>query len=287
MKKNIFWSVYKQIEFDFENVLSNIHLDDKQFDVYSSKIASLLLATCSEIESISKELYLLNNGKKNDRNKIFYDHDALKLLNRLFLIEKKEIYISSRNCYLKNRYLKPFEKNTLKNDSGEEKTFKWNHAYQNIKHDKIENLKLGNFENLITAIGALYLLNIYFQDNNLYVGKDQHLTNVDLSFNSSLFNVTVHKEPEITIQSEYLRGKNFHDCVYLLVPDSTLIKIQKEKMKNLGAENKLTLDNISENIVKNNLKGILDLRKATFELKYSLKLNKNQKIIYEDIFQPI
>lgn len=64
---NIFWPVYKNLEAEFLKLMYYIHIDDSQLNVYSSKIAELLLRTVVEIESISKKLYSENGGTKTSR----------------------------------------------------------------------------------------------------------------------------------------------------------------------------------------------------------------------------
>jgi hypothetical protein len=78
MNTNIYWPVYKNIESEFNNLMFNIHIDDNQLNVYSSKITDLILRSSAEIESLSKELYKLNGGTKSIE-KIKYDDDAIKL----------------------------------------------------------------------------------------------------------------------------------------------------------------------------------------------------------------
>jgi len=90
---NIFWPVYKNLENEFNNLMFNIHIDDDQLNVYSSKISDLILRAATEIESLAKELYKLNGGTKTDRIK--YDEDAIKHLNQIWSLEKKVVIISS------------------------------------------------------------------------------------------------------------------------------------------------------------------------------------------------
>ncbi len=76
---NFFWPVFKNLEFEIEKLTFDIHIDDNQLNVYSTKISDLILRAAVEVESISKELYRLNGGQKQE---IKFDEDALKLLNQ-------------------------------------------------------------------------------------------------------------------------------------------------------------------------------------------------------------
>ena len=58
--------------------------DDDQLDVYSMKIADLLVRCAVEIESLSKELYWSNGGQKQydlngNERKLYFDTDCIKL----------------------------------------------------------------------------------------------------------------------------------------------------------------------------------------------------------------
>lgn len=70
MKTNLFWQVYRNLEREFLTLTEFIHIDDHQLEnVYSMRIADLLLRTVVEIESISKHLYLQNGGRKQTQRR--------------------------------------------------------------------------------------------------------------------------------------------------------------------------------------------------------------------------
>jgi hypothetical protein len=88
MGNNIYWPIYMNIEKEFNELMFCIHIDDKQVDVYSSKISDLIFRASTEIESLAKELYKNNNGQK--LSNIKYDKDALCFLNSLWDLESKK-----------------------------------------------------------------------------------------------------------------------------------------------------------------------------------------------------
>ena len=55
---HIYWQVFKNLEQDFIKVADVIHVDDNQQEVYSMKIADLLIRTVIEIEALAKELMI-------------------------------------------------------------------------------------------------------------------------------------------------------------------------------------------------------------------------------------
>ena len=86
MKNNLYWNVYKSLERELLALAEIIHIDDKQLDVYSMKIADLLIRTSVEIESISKELYFREGGTKPD------DKDLLGFVRVKMVFEQQSCY---------------------------------------------------------------------------------------------------------------------------------------------------------------------------------------------------
>lgn len=192
---NLFWQVYKNLEKEFLSIAEVVHVNDKQLTVYSMKIADLLVRTAIEIESISKLLYLHNGGVKTDPKQIYFDTDAILLLNNLWQIEDKKVLVVSPELYLedeKNTTLQPLLRASQR--SGTE----WNKAYQAVKHDRYSSLKKGNIKVTLQAIAALYLLNIYYRKDS-WVVKYQDLSKQDYSMGSVLFAV----KPPVTNQLWY------------------------------------------------------------------------------------
>ena len=148
---NFYWPIFKNLENEFSKLMYDIHIDDEQLNVYSSKISDLILRSAIEIESISKELYYSNGG--TECGNIRYDDVAIKYLNDKWLLDKKVVFISSNTCFQTNKELFPFVKNEIKTGAKKETlTFSWNNSYQNIKHDRAKSLKFGSLKYLFDAI---------------------------------------------------------------------------------------------------------------------------------------
>ena len=165
---NSYWPVYKNLEEETLQLTKYINFDDNQMRVYSMHIADLIMRIVVEIESISKELYKANGGPdvfddKGDIRDLYFDTDCIKYLNTQWNICEREIIVScaSFNFYKPdNKIIKPLHNANKRGTSSS----KWNKAYQAVKHDRRNNLYKGNIENLISALGALYILNIYYKD---------------------------------------------------------------------------------------------------------------------------
>ena len=165
---NLYWPVYKNLEHDVLTLTQFIHFSDDQLKTYSMHIADLIVRCAVEIESISKELYCLNGGNMApiDRNgntrDLFFDTDCIDYLEQRWKLSKKQITVSGVGFYLsdeKNRVLMPLKKANKRGSSG----CKWKQAYQAVKHNRNQSLKKATIENLISALGALFILNKYYE----------------------------------------------------------------------------------------------------------------------------
>lgn len=206
---NIYWPVYRNLEDEMDKLFYSIHIDDSQLNVYSSKIADLILRASAEIESISKELYKRESGSKP---KITFD-DAIKFLNKIWLLDKKLILISSSNCFQTNKILTPFIKNEKKTSNGK-LTYSWNNSYQNLKHDRANSLHFGSLKYLFDIMSALFILNNYFK-NEVFELKRMHLAqNFPLNLGSKIFSIKLHKWKGYDGNFNYMKDEDFDQCMY-------------------------------------------------------------------------
>ena len=198
--KNSFWPEYKNLEQQVLDLANQVSFCDAQVDVFSRANSNLILQIASEIESISKELYRRyveeiktedeqaikqsepeqavnadqdqnqpdeddceqQQGKKFDKP---FDFFCLKKLDRKWHLTSKEISVTGVNFHFKDNFqsFAPLAKVYSKS-----KVIKcqWKEAYKALKHDNrafIDNATIGN---LMSALGALFVLNIYYRDLN-------------------------------------------------------------------------------------------------------------------------
>lgn len=245
---NIYWPVFKSIESEFEKLMYSIHIDDRQLNVYSTKISDLILRSSIEIESISKELYKQNGGNK--AGQIKYDEDALKYLNKIWHLEKKVVFISSFNCFLSEKELNPFVKNEERSKS-KRLTYSWNNAYQNLKHDRAGSLKFGSIKYLFDIMAALYLLNIYYKDEIIELGENVFKSSLDESFGSSIFSINVHRTTTLStngiLLKNLLKNEDFIRSTYIIIPTEETAQIEINAIKEM---NRLNQKYTEEHILK-------------------------------------
>lgn len=206
-KSDIFWQTYLMLEKELINVSKYIYVTDEisinnkiqacttQLETFSPHIADLIIRTCIEIEAISKELYFDFGGEKQrgDSN-LFFDEDCLKLIDKMCQTHKKTVLIVAPLFNLtkeENKIFKPLK------DAHKRKGTNWEKSYQALKHDRYSSIHYGTIKNLIYALGALYLLNIYYKDIKLQ-SKYLEYNHLDLSLGSSIFSVQSPKQDYIT-----------------------------------------------------------------------------------------
>ncbi len=167
IKYNHHLQTYKKLELEFNELLYLIMVDDEQLKTYSLKICDLILWSVVEIETITKDLYGKIKKENTNLDGKRFD-DLLDEIIKNFEISELNIYLSSESVSLspEKRKYNPFLKNAI--NSKNRKVFQWNNAYQNLKHNKLKKIQeFGTVDNLISSLGALYLLNIYFYFENI------------------------------------------------------------------------------------------------------------------------
>jgi len=268
---NLFWSVYKNLEKEVISLSDILHFDDNQSKIYSIHIASLLIRTAVEIESISKHLYEKNGGNMyptkstGEKRDLMFDSDCIQLLDDLWHITKKVVNVVSPTFYFsdkKNLILVPLE-NCNKKGKGN-----WKKAYQAVKHDREKSLTSGNIENLLSAMAALYLLNIYNMDDKIS-DVSQGDTFCDWSIGSSLFSVNVYRATSLTMGIE-LNDSNIisppnslDECVLI---DKYTDNTFHELYKNHILDSQITIENVKKSL---ELKAFLEKHPDYAEKKLS------------------
>lgn len=235
MKKNIYWSVYKNLEKEVNILADTIHFDEDQLLVYSIKISELIIRCNVEIESIAKDLYFENGGTVPEEGDLYYDTHCLALLENNWKLSHKTVNVASANFYFtedENKILKPLYKAERRGISGAD----WKKAYQAIKHNRSENLKKGNLKHLIRSMAALYLLNIYYRDLNFDFDKDSTASTFNPNLSSNIFSVKLHSSTRIVLGSDYVKNEDFDECVYLLRPTDETKQIVQDIISAVNTE---------------------------------------------------
>lgn len=211
--QRLYWNIYIGLEKEFSRLAELVYIDDAQLTVYSLKIAELLIRTVVEIEAISKDLFVVAGGSLPERNP-FFDTDCLAYLEEQWGIEKRVVLVTSPHVYLskEQKTLLPL-KNASRRGKGA-----WKQAYNAVKHNGRVDVKQGNVGNLMSALAALYLLNIYYKGFSapFELGDDNAVRSFDASLGSDIFSVCV-KDIRNGVSSNGIKtlSGDFGMCTYL------------------------------------------------------------------------
>lgn len=316
---NSFWPVYKNLEEETLQLTKYINFSDDQLKVYSMHIADLIIRIVVEIEALSKELYKNNGGPNmyDDSGKLrdlFFDTDCIKYLNNTWGICNREIIVSCANFNFtkaENKILQPLKKADKRGSS----SAIWNKAYQAVKHDRRNALEKGNIENLIHALGALYILNVFYRDDVYEYGTVNEPNNFfDNRLGSNIFAATFADASKASISSDdsdnainkderdklstalciikytYAAWENMHNAfntindkvISGLINDSEFIKKLNEKIKNSPENIKTVVPSLINEMkfdwIKKNPP--IDFGRIMISSKKEVVLNKGQ-VIYK------
>lgn len=261
-QSTFFWQTYIQIEKEVLELAKFIYFTDEcndaHLNVYSPYIADLLVRVCVEIEAISKELYFrLNGDTRRGDVSLMFDTDCLKSIDLSYKTSKKTVHvICSLFNFVKdeNKVFRPLKEAHKRSGNA------WEKAYQSVKHDRYRSLKKGTIKNLIRALGALYLLNVYYRSQTFMV-KFNDIYNFDYSFGSSVFAIS---KPKDTYINEVINGNQIQNILqeekspYILkfTSDSYLRIINDNKelnkeIKNFLCQQPELKDELFINIIEN------------------------------------
>src|SRR5690606_30544778 len=140
--------------------------------------------------------------------------DCLQLLEDSWLLSKKKLIVSASNFYFQNdenNILAPLLKANKRGSS----SCDWKKAYQAVKHNRTLNLHKGNIKNLLRALGALFILKLYFKDEILSFEKDSKAVNFPINMGSDIFAIKLHKWFSYDGDHNYGKKEDFDECIYL------------------------------------------------------------------------
>ena len=213
--KQLYWQVYLGLEREFLSIAEVVFIDDKQQEVYSMKIADLLIRTVVEIESIAKALYLENGGDSTiPDDEMYFDTVCTARLEDLWKLSKKAVFVVSPYIFFEqevNKVLYPLHKATKRGD----KSADWNRAYQAVKHNRVRELKKGNIKHLLHGLAALYVLNLYYRRVSVEDLSEADVKNFKPNFSSELFTVKIHQIHGISADGHYTKQEDYDECVYI------------------------------------------------------------------------
>ena len=241
----IYWQVFKNLEREFQELANTVFINDKQQEVYSMKIADLLIRTAIEIEALSKELYLMNGGDSELADEeMYFDTVCIKHLNDKWKLNDKVVLVVSPDIYFEEESSKVL---TPLHNAHKRGKCDWKKAYQDVKHNRVRKLERGNIKHLLRALAALYVFNLYYKDTHYDGLKEQAKTDVNLNFGSDLFSVKIHKVNGLSSDGAYQKHPDYDECIYIEDYDS---KTKERALASLQALNDYINKRTEEEIVR-------------------------------------
>lgn len=176
-KAAVYWNAYELFEKEIIDLSLYVFFDDKNIvsGIHSMKIADLILRIATFIESISKDIYL-ENGGTGERDRILYDNVCLWGISQKWNLRKREIFLTLNTGSISKKKHKVFTPLNYTKTKPWKKTkvpvYSWNEAYQALKHNLIEAIpQYANLYNLLNIAAMFYLLVIYYDDKEYYLGS--------------------------------------------------------------------------------------------------------------------
>ena len=145
---NYFIALEKRV-IEFENY---IEISPNNYPVYSNNLCLLLLSICAEFEIVAK-IFAKDLGK----NRINNIKDIYNFLNSLPILDgKSKILDQEISLEIYKIKFNPFENWTSKNSPF------WWHAYNGIKHDRLNTYQNANLKAVLFSLGALSIINHFY-----------------------------------------------------------------------------------------------------------------------------
>lgn len=144
----IFSNYFLSLEERFIALSRYIEIDDRNDETFSSEIALMYMASCSEFEVVAKQLCVLLGSE-----------DALKNIFRISKCLKERIPDIFDQQVTLNLYGLTF--NPL-GEMSESSTSDWWTCYNKVKHDRSNFYHKANLLNLILSMCALQIVSYYF-----------------------------------------------------------------------------------------------------------------------------
>ena len=156
-------TIYEEIEEEIIFLTKSILFCDEQLNVYSSKIASLILRCGAEVEALYKDIY-----KEEISTEIPASFGlCVKSVSEKYLLEQKKVHISNIGIFFnkqENKLFCPFKSGNYFYDS-----------FCALKHDLGSNIYKANIKTLLMVAAAMFIL-VYF-----YEGRNTHVSLINIS----------------------------------------------------------------------------------------------------------
>ena len=171
-----YWEYYKDLESQFENFLLYVPYLEGNENIYSFRLANLILGIGAYIDSALKEvandsyfsskyplmqnpIYQKGINKGKPRNAVIYDYYPVS--DEYQLCDKFVIF----KCLPKREAISPFSDFRL--EAGKKKVPYWWTTYNKVKHDFSKNFKKAKLKTVRDALAGAFLLTAIHDPSSL------------------------------------------------------------------------------------------------------------------------
>lgn len=146
------WQYYLSIENMLIKTNQYVTHSDKNKDAYSDEFASIILLSCSELDSLLKQLCI--NYDVQSKGRYFNIKDYAPLIEKS-LINDFGLATGIRTINDDNILIFPFGNIDATKPYA---NLKWWEDYQSIKHDRIKSVTKGNLLNAVSSVAAHFTI---------------------------------------------------------------------------------------------------------------------------------
>lgn len=234
--KNIYLPVYEKLENELIDLSSYIHFTDDNLDVYSLKIADLIIRCSIEIESLIHSLFYREEGKNLE-----YIGEELQFLNKKYDLENKIVKVYSGNFNFSKKEVICFKPFDYKYKSEED----YYSTYNALKHNRGKNISKAKLYTLIRVYGALFILNMYYNLPSFSLGKSASIFRFDTKQYSKIFNFYVCEyEDKLMFENEDIPIQN-QECLMKVIKEEGEYALDVDVTYKTGETDKFAIVNTS------------------------------------------
>ena len=210
-----YWLFYLNLEEEFIEISKTIPIDSINSKTFSLKYVKLLQTICSEIDVVFKRLMEFCNAPPNHKNINEYESFIEENFD-----DFKDATVTCYNSSHNYTEIKPFIRWTSNNSP------EWWGVNNKIKHNRdeldengVEKYKYANQENILNALGGLFILLMYFYEEITSRTSEETILSVPLP-QSEIF----HLENWGDYYTRIVENKFFFEIkddghLYLTTPD--------------------------------------------------------------------
>lgn len=193
MNKKSYGTAFRLIISDLKEILSYIEPVDANLTTYSHRIYELYLRTCTEFESICKDMLIEKKYRGEPSRYTIVDYKKL--------YDPEKFYkVGLLYWHPNTGVIEPFKNWEINN------SLPWYSSYNSVKHNRNRNFAEANMSNLIHSIGALFTI---LHLNNCLAG-------------SMRFDMSYEEQASITNYYDYLHSHFQKDKITRVHPEEKL-----------------------------------------------------------------